>query len=613
MSGFFGMLRTDGSEIDPKLLQRAAGALRFRGTDGENIWTGPGAGTCFAFLSTGPARQAAQQPVTLSENWLIGDIRFDAQRELVDRLHSKGNHPSPTATNEELLLHAWRTWGESCLQNLHGDFSFALWDHHRRSLWCARDFVGPRPFYYAYTRGVFCFSNSLAVFRTVPELSSTFDENFIGEFLLRGSCSDLSRTVYADIRRLPAGHLLQFTEHSVHVRRFLTLPIEESFHFSRPEEYFEAYHEILREAVQDRLPRGATALYLSGGLDSGSVCAAASQVASQRGELQHIKAFTVGWRPLFEDLEPNFAALSAKHLGLAHQILEEQNFEPFAGPTELSDCPPEPTCESFFALAQRHYRKIAGHSRVILSGDGGDDVLTGQSWPYFVHLWVSGERLQIARTLGSFIWTHGTLPPLRAGIRAKLRRLAGRGDEWKGYPSWLNPECEARCHLREKWQYQAPAPVQPHPTHTDAYTALHRGYWSTILESEDAGNTHVALETRAPLLDLRVLRFLLRVPPVPWCVDKELVRRSMKDLLPAAVLNRPKTPLAGDPLESCIETGKWTPTLPDRPPFIVRSFIDWEKWKATLKYSKGCTSGPNLFPLALLDWLKDVENGEGIK
>jgi asparagine synthase (glutamine-hydrolysing) len=613
MSGFFGILRSDGKEVSPQLLQRVAETLRFRGSDGENIWRQPGAGTCFSYLATGPATQSLQQPVTLGDNWVLGDVRLDVRGQLIEQLHLNGNRTSLDPTNEELLLKAWQTWGESSMERILGDFSFALWDHNRRSLCCARDFVGPRPFYYAHIRGVLCFSNTLSALRVVPEVSSDVDEIFIGEFLLRGYCSDLSRTAYADIRRLPAGHLLRYNEESISVRRFLTLPIEEPLHLSRPEEYREVYRAVLQGAVQDRLPLGASALYLSGGLDSGSICAIATQLASQRNERQKLKAFTVSWRPYFDDPEPKFAALSAAHLGLAHHILEEQNFEPFAMPLASVDRTPELSSDATFALAQKYYRTIATHSRVVLSGDGGDDLLMGQSWPYFVHLWASGKQLEIARSLGSFFWTHGSLPPLRAGIKARLRRLVGRAGDWKGYPGWLNPEFEKRCGLRERWSTKPSVPLDRHPLHPDAYNALHSGYWSTIHESEDAGNTRVALESRAPLLDLRVLRFLLRVPPVPWCANKELVRHSLQGYLPEVVLNRPKTPLAGEPVEACIATGRWIPEVSELPFAAAERYVDWEKWNSILKYSKDCTSGANLFPFALVAWLKDVENRVGIQ
>ncbi len=613
MSGYFGILRSDGSEIQPGLLPRIAEVLRFRGSDGQHSETRHGVGTCFAYLATGPATQAAKQPVVAGENWLIGDIRLDARRQLIDRLQSKGSYLSPDPSDEELLLRVWQELGESSLQSLCGDFSFALWDRGCHSLFCARDFVGPRPFYYAHRRGLFCFSNTLAALRLVPELSATLDEDFVGEFLLHGYCADLSRTVYADIRRLPAGHLLHYKDGVVRTRRFLTLPIEEPLRFKQSEQYLEAYRQLLREAVQDRLPHGATALYLSGGLDSASVCAVASQLAKQRGELDNLKAFTVDWRPHIPDSEPYFATLSATHLGLAHQILAEQAIEPFAKISGPSGLLSEPSSEAFFSLAQKQCSDIARHSRVVLSGDGGDDILMGQSWPYFVHLWNSGQRTGLARALSSFIWEHQSLPPLRAGLKAKFQRWSGQSDKWKGYPEWLNPDFELRCKLREKWVNILPKPDQRHPIHPNAYSGLHGGYWSTVLESEDASNTHFALETRAPLLDLRILRFLLRIPPVPWCVNKELARRSMREFLPTEVLNRPKTPLLADPLEACLQTGEGLPKAPEPPPATMRNFVDMDKWRATLKYSKGYTSGPNLFSLAFLRWLKDVENEEGIK
>ncbi len=613
MSGFFGIVALDGGEIDIGLLQRVAKILRFRGPDAENIWTQSGAGTCFALFEAGPGRQARQQPFTLGNNWLIGDLRIDARRELVERLTVSGNNPSEYATSEELVLRAWQAWGEASLQRLCGDFSFALWDESRRSLWCARDFVGPRPLYYAQGQSFFCFSNSLEALRGVPGFCADLDEEFVGEFLLHGVCSDRERTVYSSIRKLPAGHVLQHSGQAASVRAFLKLPIEEPLRFKQPEEYLEAYREVLCQAVQDRLPPGPAALYLSGGLDSGSVCATASRLASPCGQLEKLKAFTVGWRPLFDDPEPQFAAFSAKYLGLAHQILEEQQIEPFAKPVESPHNTPEPNSEAFFALSQKHYHKIAAHSRVILSGDGGDDVLIGQAWPYFAQLWGSGEWGELARALGGFIWEHGTLPPLRIGMRAKMRRLSGSDGKWEGYPSWLNPDFEARCGLREKWLARRPISGKEHPLHPDAYTSLHSGYWSSVLETEDAGNTQVLLETRAPLLDLRVLRFLLRVPPVPWCMDKELTRRSMQGHLPTEVLNRRKTPMARDPLEVCLATGKWTPKLPNRSPALMHRFFDWERWSATLKSKPGFTVGANLYPLVLVEWVKDVENGRGIE
>ncbi len=133
-----------------------------------------------------------------------------------------------------------------------------------------------------------------------------------------------------------------------------------------------------------------------------------------------------------------------------------------------------------------------------------------------------------------------------------------------------------------------------------------------MLEDEDAGWTGVPLEARAPLLDLRLLRFLLRLPPVPWCVNKELARQAMKGCLPGAVLQRPKSPLAMDPLEVCQQTRAWTPAACE-PPKGILPYVNWTKYSETLEQVKGSLSLEILCPISLARWLKDIENGGGIK
>lgn len=170
--------------------------------------------------------------------------------------------------------------------------------------------------------------------------------------------------------------------------------------------------------------------------------------------------------------------------------------------------------------------------------------LNGEAWPYLVHLVRRKEWNYLARDFGGYFWRHGRIPPLRGGFRVKLSRLMKREDAFREYPECLNENFESRLNLRERWvELEKEKRAHEHPIHPSAYEALHSGYWAAVLETEDAGWTHVSLEARAPLLDLRLRRFLLRLPPVPWCADKELCRRAMKEMLPGVVVERPKTPL----------------------------------------------------------------------
>jgi len=613
MSGFFGVLRPDGAAIDQQWLAQLAAQLSFRGPHGTNIRAQDGLGCSFAFLQTEPGRQAPQQPVTLDGRfWLLGHVRLDARDALLRRLSGSGRSPVQDATDEDLLLLAWRQWGEVSLKHLLGDFSFALWDIAEKQLWCARDFIGAHPFFYAHAACALYFSDTLQVLRAVPEISTQLDDLFIGDFLLDGVCADPTRTVYAGIRRLAPGHLLKFDGGHIAVKRFLQLPIEEPLHLRRPEEYTEAYRELLLQAVRDRMPDAAASLYLSGGLDSGSVCAIAAQLAAPCGHRERLKAFTISWQPLFDDPEPRFATLTAQHLELTHEVLEDARFVPYEPQKTGAATTPEPSPEAFLARTGRLFQRIASHARVVLSGDGGDDVLTGRAWPYFLYLQKRGDWSGIVRTFGGYFWTHGKIPPPRGGFRTRLRRLLIGRDDRQGYPTWIANDFERRVRLKDRWRQRRNASVYEHPIHPQAYASLHSAYWAGVLEGEDAGWIGVPLEARAPLLDLRLLQFLLRLPPVPWCANKELARKAMKGYLPDAVLHRPKTPLVMDPLEACQQKQAWTPVTSE-PPEGILPYVNWMKYIETLEQVKGSLSLEILCPVSLAHWLKDIENGGGIK
>lgn len=605
MSGFCGAIRLDGGPLSSSEgWERAAAWLRVRGEGDAVFHEGADGAACLARTGGELVRDARYT--------LLGDIRLDARAELEERLERSGERVEPGASCTQLVLRAWQLWGEAALEDLLGDFSFAIWDAVERVLWCARDFTGARPFFYARTGAEFYFSNTLQVLRALPGVSRALDERFVGEFLLQGYCGDAERTVYAGIRRLRAGFRLKVDADSCTSRRFTSLPIEEPLRLQSAADYVAGYREVTRRAVEDRLPRGHAALYLSGGVDSGTVCALAVAIARERGDASGLKAFTGSWAAQFEDPEPKFAAETAQRLELAQEILGDAVTEPFADPEPPAIVPPEPVSEAFYERTLRQYRRIAEHAPVVLSGDGGDDVLTGQAWPYLTFLARRGEWWRLAREFGGFAAAHGKLPPLLGGFRTRVRRWIGGGDSEETLPAWLRPEFAERAGLREP-DAAPERDAAGHPVHPRAYATLQSGVWAAALEAEDAGATGVTLETRAPLLDLRVLRYLFRLPTVPWCVEKSLAREAMVGALPESVLRRPKAPLAEDPLEIFEKNGTLRRRI--QGPFAeeIQRFVDTQKWRATLEISEGCTSRENLYPFFLSRWLLAIENGKGIQ
>jgi len=616
MSGFAGMVCTGGTTPDACLLERMAARLAFRGPDATQIWSRAGAGFCFTFLRTGPAPQSSNQPCSLDGRiWLLGDVRLDARDDLRRQLEQAGESLPPDVTDEELILRAWRQWGKDGLAKLNGDLSFALWDGTERRLCCVRDLMGARPFFYAHSADTFYFSNTLEVLLQAPGVSSKLDPQFIGDFLLREWCQDGARTVYGDIHRLPAGHTLVYSDGELCVRCYTDFPIEEPLWLTRPEEYVERFQELLEKAVRDRLPRRPCGIFLSGGLDSTSVAAVACKIAKKDGASGQLRAYTVDCRPIFNDEEGYLASLVAENLGISIEILSAASCLPYEGWEDSLGRTPEPCHDPFLLLSQRQYRQVQGHARVVLSGYGGDDILTGQAWPYLTYLFHRRRFGTIVKTFGRYILKHGRIPPLRAGFRTRLRRWVGRTNPLTEFPQWLEPHFAERHNLRGRWQELQKSPKTAHLLHPIAFASLSSKYWAGLLESEDAGWTGVPVELRAPLLDQRLLRFLLRVPPVPWCMEKALLREAMSGMLPEEVRTRPKTPLLGDLIKHSIESKTWRPLPLPEPTAELRGFVDWEQLGTTLETGAGSTLWVELRPVSLCYWLnvKGVVNEKRIR
>jgi asparagine synthase (glutamine-hydrolysing) len=610
MSGFFGVFCSHGEEVSADLLRRAEARLQFRKPDEIFTKTDRGLGTCFARMDVATGRQAEMQPVWLGDRYaLLGDVRLDAREELSEALQRREKFTARQTTDEELLLRAWATWGEAALEKLLGDFSFALWDRAEQVLWCARDFVGARPFFYAAFPGGVAFSNTLQCVREVREIGDDVDEIFIADMLLRGTSSVGARTVWRDIRRLKPGYRLRVTERGVDTKRFLTLPIEKPLELRDPGEYLEAHCELLQRAVADRLPDGKTSFYLSGGLDSAAVCAMAAKIVGPQETARRFRAFTFSLSAVVGDEEAKYARETAEFLRLPQEILDETKLVPFEG-SALQHAP-EPTSAFFLDRDIRNLAGIAVHSRVVMAGEGGDEVVTGQAWPYLRSLGSRGALGTLVRSFGGYFGTHGKLPPLGAGIRSR----AGRW--WRGmkaaseFPEWLNPQFLARVRVERSSDEDETEVLDSHPFHPVSFKSLYSGYWGMTLETEDPGNSGVPLQIRTPFLDLRIIKFLLRLPPLPWCMEKEITRRSMKGLLPDAVLKRPKSPLPTDPLEVCQSKFGWKPHAPKFPAKSIETYVQWDDWLATLQNTKGSLSWENLYPLALCVWLKGIETERG--
>jgi asparagine synthase (glutamine-hydrolysing) len=170
-----------------------------------------------------------------------------------------------------------------------------------------------------------------------------------------------------------------------------------------------------------------------------------------------------------------------------------------------------------------------------------------QMWPYVQDLRRNREWRRLLTELANYLWIR---PFPWRGIRARILRFAGKDPYRREFPAWLAPAFKRQANLAARWKEgrEVPHSWATHPVHPRGYASLSLPEWTLMFEQEDAGVTHYPVEVRYPLLDLRVVNYMLALPPFPWFLQKMLLREAMAGRLPERVRMRPKTPLQGDPV-----------------------------------------------------------------
>ena len=232
MCGIVGIVAADGT-VDPHVLQRMNDLVAHRGPDGEGFLLASGNWDQLRYsfqrraddgaIKNSPVRvglghrrlaildlsDRGLQPMRTPDGrtWIVFNGEIYNHREIRSVLESAG-HEFATRTDTEVLLKAYLEWGEDCLDRLDGMFAFAIWDDAKRRLFCARDRLGIKPFYYATPAGSFVFASEIKALLAFPQCRAEADDHAAVGFLAHGNCDYVDRTLFRDIRALPAAHTL---------------------------------------------------------------------------------------------------------------------------------------------------------------------------------------------------------------------------------------------------------------------------------------------------------------------------------------------------------------------------------------------------------------------
>ncbi len=605
VSGIVGIVNLNGAPVDPRLLQRMTDFLAFRGPDAKATWMDGNVGFGHTLLRTGPAQEGDTQPTSLDEHlWIVADSRLDARPELAAKLRAAGRRLSADPPDAELLLHAHSEWGARCVEHLLGDFSFAIWDNSSRRLFCARDHFGFRPFYYARTADSFLFSNTLDCLRTCPGVSDGLNDLAIADFLLYDYYLDLSTTVFADIQRLPPAHFLTLKGANLAVRRYWRLPEAQLLRYRNSSDYVEHFREVFDAAVGDRLRSNAACVALSGGLDSPTVAATARRVLAQRNGPSDLWAFTMVYRSLVPHEEEYFAKLVAKTLGIETKSLIADEVRLYGDFEQPDYRTPQPIHAPMGFSGVNPSPEIANRGRVALAGFGADPLVGTLRSGHVRRMLKARCYWQLAKDFAGYLSAEGRFS--RLYVRAGLRAWANRNKAEDSHPEWLNPELVDRLKLRDRREELRSSVPLNQSARPEAYAAMEDPMWVTYLEEADSSFTHMPVEIRHPFFDLRVVNFLLALPGLPWCADKEILRQAGRGILPDAVRLRRKSPMPADPIHAALQNpaSQWVDNqswnslllryvIPERIPNLWRAKDPWKTWV-------------HLKPTSLNFWLKGL-------
>lgn len=548
MSGIVGIINLDGAPVDRRLLQQMTDFMAYRGPDAQEIWVNGSIGFGHTMLRTTYESERERQPCTLDgQVWITADARIDGRKELTQKLEAKGRTGVASATDVELILNAYNVWGEDCVHHLLGDFSFAIWDGEKGKLFSARDHFGVKLFYYAKVGNSFIFGNTLNCIRKHPAVSAKLNDLAIGDFLLFGYNPELTTTTFSDIQRIPPAHRLTLSSGEISLERYWRLPTDsEIIRYQRDYDYIDHFKELLGYSVGDRLRTDKVSIFMSGGLDSPTLAATVCEQREKQSLPIDLKAYCCVY-DRSPDEERYYSQLVADALKIPLQHILVDDYKMF----ERWDLPelqrPEPYDDPLIAIGHDLLRAGMKHSRVVLYGEDGDAAL----FPASIVDMLKGMPFgQVVRDVGRYIVSHRRRPLIGLGILKKFKAWKDKQHGDDDYPPWLNDDFTDRLSLRRRWtDLKDPEPAEKHLVRPEARRRLTSPFWQPFLESLEPGITLMPVEYRLPLLDVRLIEYLFRIPPLPWCVNKQLLRTAMHGVLPELVLTRPKSPLSFDPYQ----------------------------------------------------------------
>lgn len=551
MCGIYGQIAQ--FEIDERTAQLATDSLRHRGPDERGVWVG---GSVFLGMRRLSIIDLAggQQPIWNEDQTCC--IVFNGEiynfLDLRPELEAKG-HVFRTRSDTEVILHAYEEWGTDCLKRLNGMFAIAIWDKPRNRLFLARDRIGEKPLYYYHDGGRLVFGSEIKAILADPTIPREINPRGLSNFLAFGHAI-APETMYRNIRKLLPGHYLLAHDGKIEIKEYWDVGSEPQLAGSE-DEYAERILALTDDSVRRRMiadvPVGA---FLSGGVDSSAIVA-----LMKRHATGPVKTFSLGFTIGGAYNELSDARAVAEHLGTEHYELKVEHADLVQTLRTLVWHYDEPFGDAASFPLYLLSKFAREHVKVVLSGDGGDELFGGYrrySADRFASLYQKLPGALIRHLIPALA---GSLPRMRR-IKRTLETLPIT-DPARRYAAWLvafTPEMQRELLLpgaHNAGPDHDPAWTFPHYYHrlngATANDHLNRLMYVDVktwladayMEKADKATMACSLEARLPLLDHRLVELAFQIPgrfKIRGRSMKHVFKQAVRDLVPASVLTKPK-------------------------------------------------------------------------
>jgi len=495
----------------------------------------------------------------------IGDIRLDNYNYLIGKFHL-----TPGISNASVIKQLYKSIGVKLLQELIGAFSFILYDKEKDILFGAVDHIGFRSLHYAINKDHFVFGTLKKNLLCLPLIDKAPNWNFIVR-KIQGLVNPASETEYASILRVPPAHYFTINkQRELSVNRYWELDDNKETIYKNPKDYKEHFIELMKQSVDARMKHiNNPGVHLSGGLDSCAIAGVAAHLLEQKNKvlsnfsyvvpenLLHLKANLENENHLIAD-QIKFSKISNNyHIDTPAQnsykdyiLLEADRLDGFAQTNNL------------YTEYEIQLKAKEQHHPVILSGFGGDEMASSFTRPYYLEYLSKGDLIKYFRSKhrGKYEFKKLALPFLinsldKLGINSIRDKAAFRYEKYLNRNRLLRDKEILKSHFNKDYKDFNPLILNAldaklisrypfgFPTSLKAYQKNHvqRDHTSRRIASENLSGLYFNVEYRYPLLDIRILQYVLSIPmEQKFSLEKNrlLFRESMKDFVPSSILDR---------------------------------------------------------------------------